>query len=64
MIEQFALAEVSYVTVRLMQEFRGIESRDPLPWREKINVTCTGFGGCKVVSLFFRVVISPFGIFS
>ena len=47
--EQFALAEVSYVTVRLMQTFSGIESRDSEPWREKMALTCTGFGGCKVV---------------
>jgi len=48
-IEQFALTEASYITVRLMQEFGGIESRDPEPWREKLSLTCTGLGGCKVV---------------
>ncbi len=48
-IEQFALTEVSYVTVRLMQEFAEIESRDPEPWREKFTIVCTGLGGCKVV---------------
>lgn len=37
------------MTVRLMQEFVGIESRDPEPWREKVGLTCMGFGGCKVV---------------
>ena len=31
-IEQFALTEASYITVRLMQEFAEIESRDPEPW--------------------------------
>lgn len=47
-IEQFALTEASYVTVRLVQQFPGIESRDPEPWREKLTLTCTVLGGCKV----------------
>ena len=47
-LEQFALTEASYVTVRLVQQFPGIESRDPEPWREKLTLTCTGLGGCKV----------------
>lgn len=46
--EQFALTEASYITVRLMQEFDRIESRDAEPWREKLTLTCTGFNGCKV----------------
>ncbi|KAL9076980.1 MAG: hypothetical protein Q9161_000613 [Pseudevernia consocians] len=46
--EQFALTEASYVTVRLLQEFPRIESRDPEPWREKLALTCTCLGGCKV----------------
>ncbi|MCJ1283332.1 hypothetical protein MMC26_002660 [Xylographa opegraphella] len=47
--QQLALTEASYVTVRLMQEFSALESRDPEPWQEMITLTCTGFGGCKVV---------------
>ncbi|MCJ1437110.1 hypothetical protein MMC27_006495 [Xylographa pallens] len=47
--QQLALTEASYVTVRLMQEFSALESRDPEPWREKMTLTCIGFGGCKVV---------------
>ncbi|KAL9129513.1 MAG: hypothetical protein Q9217_002037 [Psora testacea] len=47
--QQFALTEAAYITVRLMQEFEGIESRDAEPWREKFTLTCTGLGGCKVV---------------
>ena len=47
-VEQFALMEASYITIRLMQEFKGIESRDPEPWRELLSLTCTGLGGCKV----------------
>ncbi|KAL9632194.1 MAG: hypothetical protein Q9164_005474 [Protoblastenia rupestris] len=47
--QQFALTEAAYITVKLMQEFEGIESMDPEPWREKFTLTCTGLGGCKVV---------------
>ncbi|KAL8758299.1 MAG: hypothetical protein Q9199_001601 [Rusavskia elegans] len=46
--QQFALTEVSYITVRLLQEFDRIESRDQAVWREKLGLTCTGLGGCKV----------------
>jgi len=46
--QQFALAQAGYVTVRLLQEFEKVESRDEEPWREKISITCTGLGGCKV----------------
>ncbi|MCJ1248985.1 hypothetical protein MMC30_006206 [Trapelia coarctata] len=45
--QQFALVEASYVTVRLMQEFEALESRDPEPWREKLSFTAT-CNGCKV----------------
>lgn len=47
--QQFALTEASYTTVRLVQAFAGIESRDPEPWREWLTLTCVGLGGCKVV---------------
>ncbi|KAL8865833.1 MAG: hypothetical protein Q9174_006669 [Haloplaca sp. 1 TL-2023] len=47
-LEQFALTEASYISVRLVQEFARIESRDSEPWREKLSLTCTGLGGCKV----------------
>ena len=46
--QQFALTEAGYTTVRLMQEFGGIESRDPGPWLEGLTLTCTGANGCKV----------------
>ncbi|KAL8953305.1 MAG: hypothetical protein Q9222_000829 [Ikaeria aurantiellina] len=46
--QQFALTEASYISVRLLQEFGSIESRDPEPWIEKLSLTCTGLGGCKV----------------
>lgn len=47
-VEQFALAETSYILIRLLQEYERIESRDPEPWREKMQITCVGFGRCKV----------------
>ncbi|KAI4109595.1 MAG: hypothetical protein LQ339_001708 [Xanthoria mediterranea] len=46
--QQFALTEASYITVRLLQEFDRIESRDQADWQEKLGLTCTGLGGCKV----------------
>ena len=47
-IEQLALTEVSYATVRLMQEFQTIESRDPEPWQECLTLTCSSANGTKV----------------
>ena len=46
--EQFALTEASYTTIRLMQEFKDVESRDPLPWIEWLTLTATGYNGAKV----------------
>ncbi|KAL8721462.1 MAG: hypothetical protein Q9225_001874 [Loekoesia sp. 1 TL-2023] len=40
--QQFALTEASYTTIRLMQEFKEIESRDSEPWTEMITITCAG----------------------
>jgi Cytochrome P450 len=48
LLENFALTEVSYVTIRLLQEFGRLESRDPEPWRELITFICSSAGGCKV----------------
>lgn len=47
--QQFALTEASYVTVRLMQEFETLESKDGEPWQEWLTLTATGWNGCKVV---------------
>ena len=47
--QQFALTEAAYITVRLMQQFKGIQSMDLEPWREDLTIVCTGLGGCKVV---------------
>lgn len=38
-IEQFALTEASYTTIRLMQKFKSIESRDDRPWMEWLTLT-------------------------
>jgi hypothetical protein len=47
--EQFALTEVSYTTIRLLQEFSKIENRDPVfEWVEKIGATLSSLHGCKV----------------
>lgn len=46
--QQYALTEASYVTVRLVQEFSNIESRDPRPWQEGLTLTCCSLNGVKV----------------
>lgn len=59
--EQFPLTETPYVTVRLMQEFTSLESRDPEPWRELFKLTCTGLGGYKASPALKTVPLkSPF----
>ncbi|KAF2127841.1 cytochrome P450 family protein [Dothidotthia symphoricarpi CBS 119687] len=45
--QNFALTEVSFVVVRLLQMF-DVEQRDFGEWKEKVGFTCTGYGGCKV----------------
>ena len=45
--QNFALTEAMYVVVRLIQQFE-IERKDFEEWKEKLNITCTGLGGCKV----------------
>jgi cytochrome P450 len=46
--QQFALTEASYTTVRMMQEFKGLESRDPRAWEEWLTLTCASGNGTKV----------------
>ena len=46
--QQYALTEASYTTIRLMQEFKGIEARDPRPWMEYITLTCAIYQGTRV----------------
>jgi len=52
-IEQFALTEASYTTVRLMQEFESIESRDSEPWTEQRSQ--------QLVTLLSLTVAHPLG---
>ncbi|KAL6718555.1 hypothetical protein ACLMJK_004647 [Lecanora helva] len=46
--QQFALTEAGYTTVRLMQEFKAVESRDAREWREDLGLTCTIHQGTLV----------------
>ncbi|KAH0542844.1 hypothetical protein FGG08_002798 [Glutinoglossum americanum] len=46
--QQFALTEASYTLVRLVQEFKSLESRDPEPWKEQLTLTCSSGNGALV----------------
>jgi len=46
--QQYALTEAGYVTVRLLQEFKGLEERDDGPWRENLTLTLCSLNGAKV----------------
>jgi len=46
--QQYALTEAGYVTVRLVQEFSKIESRDSGPWQEGLTLTLCSLNGTKV----------------
>lgn len=46
--QRYALTEVSYVLVRMAQEFRVLESRDPGPWVESLALTLSSRNGTKV----------------
>ncbi|KAM5475038.1 hypothetical protein MauCBS54593_001509 [Microsporum audouinii] len=46
--QQYALTEAAYVTVRMAQEFRGLESRDTGPWEESLTLTLSSLNGTKV----------------
>ena len=47
--QQYALTEAGYTTVRLMQRFAKVESRDERPWTEGITLTACSLNGTKVV---------------
>lgn len=47
--EQLALAEASYTTIRLIQEFSRIESRDDGPWEELLTLTMASRNGTKIM---------------
>jgi len=46
--QQYALMEASYATIRLIQAFPRIESRDEREWREWLSITLASGTGCKV----------------
>lgn len=46
--QQFALTEAGYTTVRIMQEFEGLESRDSKPFEEALTLTMASFHGTEV----------------
>jgi len=46
--QQYALTEAGYVSVRLLQEFSKIESRDDQPWTESLSLTVCSWNGTKV----------------
>lgn len=46
--QQYALTEASYVTVRMVQEFQTMESRDPEGWKENLTLTLCSLNGVKV----------------
>ncbi|KAL8896090.1 MAG: hypothetical protein Q9207_007884 [Kuettlingeria erythrocarpa] len=46
--EQYALMEVSYTMIRLLQVFPNIQSRDPDPWLESIGISLCNGNGAKV----------------
>jgi cytochrome P450 len=47
--QQYALTEAGYVTSRLCQEFKKVESRDPVgKWQEAITLTLCSHNGTQV----------------
>ncbi|PQE18082.1 cytochrome P450 alkane hydroxylase protein [Rutstroemia sp. NJR-2017a BVV2] len=46
--QQFALTEASYTTIRLLQAFKDIESRDDNPFEEMLTLTLSNLHGAKV----------------
>ncbi|KAI9923720.1 hypothetical protein ASPWEDRAFT_32301 [Aspergillus wentii DTO 134E9] len=46
--QQYALTEAAYVTVRLVQQFSTLESRDPGPWEEGLTLTLCSKNGTRV----------------
>lgn len=46
--QQFALTEAGYTTVRIVQEFQQLESRDSMPFTESLTLTMASKNGAKV----------------
>ena len=45
---QKALNEASYMTVRLLREFRAIKAYDERDWVGQVQITAKNFNGCKI----------------
>lgn len=46
--QRYALTEVGYVLVRMVQEFRTLESKNSGPWEESLALTLCSKNGAKV----------------
>lgn len=46
--QRLAMTEVAYVTARLAQTMKNVESRDVRPWREELNLMLCSGGGVRV----------------
>ncbi|KAI4244140.1 MAG: hypothetical protein L6R40_003124 [Gallowayella cf. fulva] len=46
--QQLALTEATYVSVRLLQSFSKIQSRDPEPWHEELTISCSSQNGTQL----------------
>lgn len=46
--QRYALTEVGYVLVRMVQSFEKLESRDPGPWEESLALTLCSRNGARV----------------
>ena len=55
--QQMALTEISYTTVRLMQRYERIESRDNQEWKEMLKITMCNRNGVKI-ALFSTKAVS------
>jgi hypothetical protein len=47
-LEMFAMTEMAYVTARMVQIFRQMESKDNREWRERFGVNLSSENGVKV----------------
>jgi cytochrome P450 len=47
-VEQYALLEASYATIRIIQTFERLENRDVRPWTEKIGLNLSNKNGVLV----------------
>ena len=43
-----AIMEASYITVRMLREFEGIEARDDREWTGRVQISAKNIHGCKV----------------